>query len=84
MIFCVALFRASHALEDQYSNSQHVYAKQGHQYDICSVAVQSLNCNKLLLILRQNKVGGVIHKTFIPRWHYIKQRNVTNSIFKSF
>ena len=31
-------------------------------------------------LLEQNKVGGVIFKIFITRWHYIELGNNTNSI----
>ena len=31
-------------------------------------------------LLGQNKVGGVIFKIFITRWHYIELENNTNSI----
>ena len=31
-------------------------------------------------LLRQSKVGGVICKIFITRWHYIEVGNNTNSI----
>ena len=31
-------------------------------------------------LLGQSKVGGVIFKSFITRWHYIELGNNTNSI----
>ena len=80
ILLFVPLFRASHAFRDQYSKLKHVYAKQSHQYDIFLVAVQLLTFKNSLQILRQNKVGGVIYTIFRPRWLYIQQENVPNSI----
>ena len=36
----------------------------------------------LIGLLGQSKVGGVIFKIFITRWHYIELGNNTNSILR--